>query len=296
MQLKLVVSDADGTLLVFNETESDFLEYSISKNTITEINNLMEKKIHFSISTGRYCEDAYHIIKKAGIKTLEPLIIIGLNGAQIYNATKNIIIKDIFFKQYEINLIYDLYQNLILNDRNDIITVLACDNGTFKIIKRENENYIKVYKRFKRFEKKDKYLKIEIIEDFLDAGKIHKISFLYKNKLSNDQKELNKLKDFSNQLNYIISGDHSIEISPNNIDKGVGIDFLKDFFKIDYSQILVLGDSGNDLAMFSKVPHSATRCNAKEYVKKAAKKCFEGGASVFVAHAIKHYTNSQEGN
>lgn len=75
---------------------------------------------------------------------------------------------------------------------------------------------------------------------------------------------------FGDCLEFII-GRRSCEITPKNIDKGKRLKELTDSYGIDPKDVIVVGDDGNDIAMFNLFPNSFAMSTGTFEAKAAAK-------------------------
>ncbi|HDJ50874.1 MAG TPA: HAD-IIB family hydrolase, partial [Thermoprotei archaeon] len=68
----------------------------------------------------------------------------------------------------------------------------------------------------------------------------------------------------------ITSSGYAVHIMPSGINKGKGLKMLCDRMGIDYKETAVIGDSYNDLDMFSIAGISISLPNAPEEVRRSA--------------------------
>lgn len=285
MSIKLVVSDMDGTLLGF----TDDLYYQISKEAVEAVNSLKDKNINFVVATGRHYKDAHNILKEAKIEMLKPSFVIGMNGAQVYSIDEEKLLIDEYIEDKYKETIKNIYEAILKDEPKNVIMILYCEDDIAQIIRQDNSNYNKSVEKMLRFENNDNTIKYEEIDNILDSKKIYKACFHYTIDIDDGTEKIDIMNSISRDLTYLLTGDSFIEILPKNVNKGSAVKFIKDRYKVARDELIVIGDSGNDLAMFLQSEHSATRKTAKKFVIDAASKSFEGGASFFVAHAIKHY-------
>ena len=132
--------------------------------------------------------------------------------------------------------------------------------------------YIWYFFQFKYREKIE--INNELFLDLLDNGKVYKIMTFFgfgkrKGVLS---KEINKalrerFPEIESSWSLIVN-----ELTPKGCNKGEGLDCYCSKLNIDPNDVYVVGDSGNDIAMFQKY-HEHSYCMAHAYpsVKKYAK-------------------------
>ena len=82
------------------------------------------------------------------------------------------------------------------------------------------------------------------------------------------------------------SGWNNIEILPKGVDKGTALKALAEMLDIPMEETAGIGDSDNDLGLFSAVSMSIAMGNAPDYVKKQAKRVTGSNAENGAAAAI----------
>lgn len=82
-------------------------------------------------------------------------------------------------------------------------------------------------------------------------------------------KELNQVGQ--GKARAVSSGFGFIDIIPSGINKGIALDFLARRWEISPSEIMVFGDSGNDLEMLEYATYSYAMAGSPEEVIRAAK-------------------------
>ncbi len=71
-------------------------------------------------------------------------------------------------------------------------------------------------------------------------------------------------------LTAVTTGGNDIEITADGVDKGDALRRLCEFFEVKREQVIVCGDSGNDLSMREYCGLFVAPGNASESVRKAA--------------------------
>ena len=82
------------------------------------------------------------------------------------------------------------------------------------------------------------------------------------------------------------SGWNNIEILPKGVDKGTALQALAEMLDIPMEETAGIGDSDNDLGLFSAISMSIAMGNAPDYVKKQAKRVTGSNAENGAAAAI----------
>ncbi|MGL5630437.1 MAG: HAD-IIB family hydrolase [Mycoplasmoidaceae bacterium] len=285
MNIKLFISDVDGTLISHNEEN---LHY-ISEDTILAINRLKDLGIYFSIATGRHYKDVISIIKKYKIKPLNPFYIIGMNGSQIYNYSDGVLMEEWFISEEQLPIVFNIYEKLLEKTDNNITAIFSCDYDNVKIMRVNSKSFDKVMNRIHKYENNKDILNYEIIDNFDNIKNIYKVCFSFNYPIGDGKDIINWLKLYSNEFEYVISGDNFIEVHSKNISKGKAVKKIKEWYKIKSDELVVIGDSGNDLSMFQETKYSVTRECAHEFVKENVNYVFDGGPSVFVKKTIDYF-------
>lgn len=78
-------------------------------------------------------------------------------------------------------------------------------------------------------------------------------------------------KEFKDHFNFFLTN-NSIEIAPFGISKGDSLQYLINTTKLNNEDIIVVGDSSNDISLFQKFENSFVMNSADAYTKSFAKK------------------------
>ena len=79
------------------------------------------------------------------------------------------------------------------------------------------------------------------------------------------------VKHLKNEMQVIVSGEHWLDISHNNANKGYALNILQNQLGITKEETMVFGDYNNDLQMLALADFSFAMENAHKNVKKIAK-------------------------
>ncbi|MGA7522394.1 MAG: HAD family hydrolase, partial [Acidobacteriaceae bacterium] len=79
-------------------------------------------------------------------------------------------------------------------------------------------------------------------------------------------------RQFAGAVSATRSQSYYLDVTHPDANKGVVVDFLAHRFKLERSEILVIGDMANDVPMFARAGHSVAMGNATRTVKRRAKK------------------------
>ncbi|TXE07010.1 HAD family phosphatase [Seonamhaeicola algicola] len=236
-QVKLIVSDMDGTLLNSNhEVSSLFLE---------QFKSLKQNNIKFVAASGR---PYYSIVNK--LETIKnDIIIVAENGGLVIENDKQLLSTPI-----NTNNIYDLEQII---DANNHIHAVFCtkSKGYFKS---NSFGYIPVlseyYPTFKVIDSVN-----EIEEDIMKIAIYHS---------EDSEKYIYPLvKHFESNYAIKISGKNWLDISDSLANKGHAIKMLQEKYNISENETMVFGDYNNDLEMLKIAKFSYAMQNAHKNVK-----------------------------
>ncbi len=254
--IKLIASDLDGTLLNrFHQADRYIL------NTIDKV---LAKDIVFVVATGRNMQEG----KEFGLDFKNrPIYIISNNGAQIKDTAGKTIFTKALPKEF-VKATLEKFSTLPLTfvtSSDILVSVSKTDylhgfNTEKRLINRRILKLVHHHSQTRSFEvPHQEILKQEIL----------KINVrIYDKEISNDfQKHLEAFPEVVNA-----PYDNGIfEITERSVNKASSLRILCDQLKIDYDQVVVFGDGGNDLELLSEFKHSYAVSNASKEAKARAK-------------------------
>ena len=244
--IKLVCLDLDGTTLrKFN---------NINKRTRDAIIDVQKKGIKVAIVSSRSVPGVMKHVKTLKIEEYNGAIA-NYNGVRIESLGPN----QIIFKQ-KIEVPKALKYLEYLEQFNVVPLVYYKDH----IISNKKKFYVSLL--LKLYEN----LRIDLVDDFSESitEPPYKITFagLKKDILKAIQGIYdNFLEDF-----HITISDYYVEVMDKGINKGNSIDVLKNFYNIDYKNILAFGDEDNDIEMISKAGYGVAMKNGVKHLKESA--------------------------
>ena len=259
--IKCLISDVDGTLLL----HGDFLTSTIETKTIEAVNTIVKQGVHFALASGRTHSNKPVFERQFGF----PLDFIGSNGSSV-----------IINSQLKVDetMPWDFYERLV----NKVSQVKVLSNIMFV----DSDGHHVFEKRYgwdqllfqQMFDNK------EIAHYFEGSLEQWKKKFPYSKRfnkavlnVSNVQDRdqiMSLLEDFIEEENVdmFYSGDIFIEIMPKAINKASGVASLCRYYGFRYDEVAVVGDSFNDVSMFTQhFEHSFVMKDADPQVKKFAK-------------------------
>lgn len=245
MAIKLIVSDLDGTLLNSKKL--------ISSANITAFQLAKEQKINVSIATGRMHLAAAFFGKQIGAQ----VPVISCNGAMIRDPHTD---EAIFEEYIDDKISFAIIDYLI---KNNIYCNWYIDTKRFApYFSWDMFQGYRTVKGFNLTEVGDNYGAYckNITQIVLRSCGNHLpediVSYLQKN--------------FSDYIKMQQNTGCTIDVTPPDIDKGVGLMHLAAHLNISQDEILAFGDGDNDVAMLKYAGTSVAMSNAIDEVKNAA--------------------------
>ena len=234
--IKLIVSDIDGTLL---PALADASEVAKNQDLKTMLERLNANGIFFSVATGRDCATALEIAH--GLKLTTPII--AANGSMIINPKNDGVI-------WRESLNYEQSLEIFKKVSSEVDTsAMMCGEGIeravswsdFSDAKLRNANYLDV---------------------------IGIINFDYTQELINYVRKIGLDASWVHSPQVVSS--YNVLITHRNGTKSHALAYLQKYLKVSKSQTMVIGDSNNDLPLFGQAGLSVAMANASDEVTKAA--------------------------
>lgn len=230
--VKLIVSDLDGTLLNSNhELPDDFWEVE---------QQLRDKNIIFAIATGR---QFYNIIKVFD-KIKDKALFLAENGTYgFYNG------KEIFVNP------------LPKEKAIEFIKIGRTIDNTYPILCGKNAAYVENSEERFLNEVQKYYSKLEIVSDLTQVeDEILKVTFCDFQDVQTNSYLF--FKEFSNEFKVAISGKVWLDITGFFANKGVAIETIQKKLNIAFDETMVFGDFLNDYEMMQTAKYSFAMKNA----------------------------------
>jgi Cof subfamily protein (haloacid dehalogenase superfamily) len=239
-QIKMVVTDMDGTLLNSNHEVSDYF-FELFKE-------LRKRDIVFVAASGRQYNSI--VDKLDSIK--DDIIVIAENGG--------------FAMQNGTELVSTPLNN---SAKNEVLEILENLNDVHPVLCGKQNAYL--LGNSKEFEDKlsEYYTAYEVLEDLKAfEGEVMKIA-IYHSKNS-EEYIYPSVKHLEAYLKVKVSGENWVDVSDQNAHKGFALQKVQEQYGVGPKQTLVFGDYNNDLEMLALADHSFAMANAHPNVKKAA--------------------------
>ena len=222
MKYKMLVLDLDDTLLTDDHT--------ISNENAAMLSKAQELGVFIILASGRPTPAMTAFAKELH---LDNSYMISYNGAVITDLKEDKVIFEQTLTQEQIHELYDYS----LKSKTHIIT---CVNG--KIVSETDSEYIEIEKNITGLE----HNKVLSFKDEVQSSAVKCILLEEPSYLKEVEKDL---KLAMPHLSVSMSKPFFLEVAQNGIDKGASIKFLAEKLDILQSEIIAVGNAGNDLTM-----------------------------------------------
>ncbi|MFA7068728.1 MAG: Cof-type HAD-IIB family hydrolase [Acidaminococcaceae bacterium] len=261
---KIIATDLDGTLFYPKR-----LVAMISDRNKTFIRNFIDEGGKVIIVSGRNHFFSHKVVEKIA----RPVDVISCNSA--YISCDNKIIREAFLPKHrmrqiieEINRDYDPNGYLLMSKEQNLVTY---DRHKSHIKNVANRFYYLIQGVYR-----EPYVYSDLVfEQEMEKGQVYKLMIYFglSKKAQKRAKEVNKqLREKYPEIEASWIG-MFIEITPRGCSKAEGIKFYLDYLKRSHEDVVVVGDSGNDISMFTTFEHSFCMKHAHKSVRKYAKHC-----------------------
>lgn len=267
--IKLIALDIDGTLLSS--------EYKILESTIKAIEDVKSKGIEVVLCSGRSLIEMKSLIDNFPYVNY---VVCG-NGSSVYEVASE---QCLFANTIDYNIILDVKKSLI-----DIDHMFEYYNeGKIYAEAQSNERLIAFgLEKFINFLNETRVIVDNVIEKIADDKRdVEKVNINFATK-SHQQLAFEKLKHIDALMTS--SFQNNIEITSKNVHKLSGLQFLAKHLNIPLSEMMAIGDSGNDFEMVAGVGYGVAMGNAKENIKAVAKFITTSNDDDGIAKAIHAY-------
>jgi Cof subfamily protein (haloacid dehalogenase superfamily) len=240
-QIKMVVSDMDGTLLNSN--------HEVSPRFLELFQELKKRDILFVAASGRQ----YHSIVEKLIQIKDDIIVIAENGALV--------------KKQELEL---LVTPLKPDSRKELLKVIDEIEGAHAMLCGKYTSYLDGKSASFLDQLKEYYSKYEILGSYEHiTDEIVKIAVYHP--VSAEEYIFPALKKYNDMFKVKVSGQNWVDLNHSKANKGYALQHVMNHFNLRPENILAFGDYNNDLEMLSLTPNSFAMANAHANIKKVAK-------------------------
>ncbi|MBW2962006.1 HAD family hydrolase [Mesonia aestuariivivens] len=241
-QVKLIVSDMDGTLLNSNNEVSDRF-FEIYKE-------LKNKNIQFVAASGRQLFS----IKDKLSPIKDEIYVIAENGGITLKADK-------VLNTYSLSLAK--VQQIVEKIREIKDAEIVICGKAKAYIESKNQDFIEFFKEF--------YVEYAQVENLLEVKDDEFFKIAVYHPTDAEKHIYAEVKNFENQFKVKVSGEHWVDLSGLETHKGNALQQLQDNLGIKKSETMVFGDYNNDLEMLELADFSFAMANAHPNVKAIAK-------------------------
>ncbi len=258
---KVLATDLDGTLFYPKRRIG-----LIDKKNLSVIRKHLQCDGHVILVTGRNYPFIQKVIKKIG----SSVDIIACNGA--YIKAGNEVLKEQIIAKEESLAIFDL----LTKKMDDFVVSFFGREGTMVMYRHgvsffKNLLYLIVYNYQGTYAEKYLKGKKEILK-LINTQGVFKILIYFgigEKGRSNALKAAQIIKKALPNLEISIEGG-SLEITDHDCNKAKGLELLCDYYGYSNDDIIVIGDSGNDVTMFDHYHHSFCMSHANKEVQEHA--------------------------
>jgi len=259
MKIRAIGLDMDGTLLNSNNR--------VDKTGLELLEQLRENGVYVFLSTGRTKLEIHDVIH-------ENFLVDGMitsNGAGCYTKDSTLLEAPIKFSQVE-KIISVAREHGMYYEVHPFLEERMAYREDLLIFRKlfYNEYNFSTSKHWLNFFRTAFETKVRWV-DTLPNIPIAKLLFFHtdKNKIKDFRKKLKQLKE-DNNFSISSSSEHNVEIVNEHVTKATGLkQFLKKF-QLTPDELIVFGDSENDLPMFNLAKHAVAMKNASEHIKEQA--------------------------
>lgn len=261
---KVIVSDYDGTLV--NDKKE------ITPKTLKAIEEFIVGGGTFVVCTGRMTTGIDHYLKKYNLKCL----LATYNGGELTDLSSG---KTLYSYPIPTEISYRLFKKF-----EELGIYGHCyDKGTF--VSLASDTRIEYYQKMQGTTP----IIVDKISDYIIKNNVLSVKLLaFDDKEKLDANFL-EIKNSFPELEVIRSNDEQIDINLKGVSKGNSLNFIAKELGVEVSEILAVGDAGNDLPMLKVAGFSVAMGNASEDIKKVCDAVTIDNNSDGIAYLIEKY-------
>nr|WP_296964822.1 Cof-type HAD-IIB family hydrolase [uncultured Mediterraneibacter sp.] len=270
MEKYLIALDMDGTLL--NS------QGKITKRTVEVLKRLIQRGHYIVPASGR----ALTLLPKE-ILELEGIQFAVLeNGSVVWDWKNQCAIKQYPLPKGIVKEILEDIEQLITSDY--YVEVIADGKAYADIAIQEGLNHTRIDGNFAEYMKENHIFLEQLSSQTELLNTAEKLNVYFEDNLIS--KKIREKWKAEPQLSVTTSVSGNAEFNAAGVNKGCGIEILKEYLHISKDRCIAIGDNENDLEMFEQVQIAVAMGNAKDYVKRAADEvtlsCDEDGVAAFL--------------
>lgn len=266
--IKMLVLDIDGTII-----KKDFTYSKELKNTLLR---LQDDGVRVVIATGRMHDGAVPLLQELGLNTP----IISYQGSMVREW------KDCDKVLYSKRMSAQQASKVIDYFRSQKVHINAYSGD--KLYVEQDDEHIKEYVNHR-------FVNYNVLSDLknLDLSKLDKLLCI-----ENDQIKMKKVVDdlsemFKGELYIVKSMRHYCEVTHINATKGSAIEFLCDYWGIDISETMAIGDQDNDIEMIKTAGIGVAMGNGTPKLKEAANFITKSVEDDGVVYAVEKFIGAK---
>lgn len=268
----MIVTDLDGTLL---NTEN-----TISDRNKAVFRQAKEKGIIPVVATGRIDKEGWFVAEAIGGTEY----MLSGNGGVVRDYKKDIVIFEDALSREIIKSFMELvnkYDGIFVQAHT--IDGCVCTKKTFPEMATAGwaDEYVRKFK--------NQQIVIENMTNYLDEHHLEVSKFVIS---STDFDKLDKIQKRAGLIQGLVAlrpMNYCLECIPEGVDKGLGLTKLCDYLGIKLSDVMVIGDSDNDIEMLEIAGTKIAMGNAYDCVKAIADYVVSTNNEDGVAEAIEKY-------
>ena len=242
--IRMLVSDVDGTL---------WIDGSLADKDVNAMRQTFHQGIEIGLASGRMDPELQEVAKLLDI----PCHRVSQNGSFVYDHTERLLAS----ASFDLTLAHQL---LSFATNGSLPYTVSCT---------DNQIYIPPLKRT-QFLRDRMFMPVHECTDmrrlfeqgilpckfgfFGDMDTLHNL-------------RLQLLQRFKNVLHAVIADKDCLDVIPAHVSKGVGLRSLIEHRNIRREEVVCIGDSFNDIAMFEVTPHSFAMSHSDPAVLNAAR-------------------------
>ena len=262
---KIVAIDMDGTLLDDHKI--------ISEENIKAIKEAKKKGVYVVLATGRPVEGLKHYLDELRIPQMKDYVAC-FNGAMVCDNNKETIISETFLEGRDYKRLYSLAKKININLH--AFTLNGCTSpkmSEYTKLEGDLNNIPIIIKDVSEIDDDAPIIKMMLVDPYekLEEG-IKKIP-----------------QEFYDDYMVVRSAPFFLEFLNKKCDKWEGIKNLADYLNVPYSDIICIGDAGNDLGMVKNAGLGIAMANSFKEVLDAAKFITKSNNDSGVAYAINKF-------
>lgn len=240
--IKLVISDMDWTLL--NQDKQ------IPQSFREILPQLTQEGIRFAVASGRQYPTLQDLFRRVD----EEIIYIAENGALVEYQGKILTCDEMEKK--------DLPAMIKLSKQHEGSCFLVSAEKMAFIEQPQDQEILEEIKTY--------FHHLEIVEDLTWVKeKLLKFSIYYAHGI--DERILKDFAPFQENYHVVIAGEHWLDISPLETNKGKAVHQIKEILGLTSDELMIFGDQLNDIPMMQEAKWSYAMKNANPELKKVAR-------------------------